>query len=322
MFKIKIIIQFNLLFMKKFRLILSMICLSVFGLITYQVNAQQIKKGVPPTFLEKEMQALPMQAYVKMPVNFSTSELLQEDEFNANNGIKRPRIAKVITAELTMENSGVWTELSDGRRVWRVAIEAPNAKALLISYDEFYLPVSSQLFIYSADKMHILGYYDHTSNPRGKQYSSPLVAGDIAVFEYVEPLEKTNDKARLYITGIGYGYNNIEVAAASENVPNLNPNGSSNTYTCHVNIICPEGNGWREEAGTSVCYQNMLIDGGWWICSGSLINNTTNDKTPYIITAHHCGEDANDDIATASDMSKWQFYFFSYIFMLQCDANI
>ncbi|MDR2127172.1 MAG: choice-of-anchor J domain-containing protein [Prevotellaceae bacterium] len=299
---------------KNFKLILSTVLLFVFGLMSNRTDAQQKGRVMPPTFLVKEAQALPAQAHVKMPVNFSISELMEEDEFNATHGVVRPRIAKVIPADLTVENSGAWSELPDGRRVWRVAIEAANAKALLLSYDEFYLPAGSQLFIYSADKKHVLDCCDNTSNPRGKEYSSPPVAGDKAVIEYVEPLVPTGDKARLRITGIGYGYNNIEVVETPEaDVPEagLNPGGTGNEYTCHVNIACPEGNGWREEAGTSVCFMNTLIDGAWSVCSATLINNTLNDKTPYIITAWHCGADWDyTALISDADFLKWQFYFF------------
>ncbi len=41
----------------------------------------------------------------------------------------------------------------------------------------------------------------------------------------------------------------------------------------------------------------------YW-CSGALINNTSNDRTPYLLTAEHCGEGAN-----AGDMNQWIFYF-------------
>ncbi|MDR2651545.1 MAG: choice-of-anchor J domain-containing protein, partial [Prevotellaceae bacterium] len=302
--------------MNKFRFILSMFCLLVFGLIANQVDAQQTKGGTPPTFLVKEAQALPAQAYVKMPVNFSVTELLKEDEFNADDGgIYRPRFAKDIPADITMENSGVWTELPDGRRVWRIAVEAKNAKAIIISYDEFYLPAGSQLFIYSADKTHVLGAYDNTSNSYGKQYSTPLVAGDIAVFEYVAPLEPTSDQPRLKISCVGYGYNNIKIVKTSDaEVPEaggMHPTSPGSTYNCYVDIACSEGDGWRE-TGSAACYMyTHITDYGWLYCSSTLINNTANDRTPYIITAWHCA--ANGDYSALSSdahLLEWQFYFF------------
>ncbi len=49
----------------------------------------------------------------------------------------------------------------------------------------------------------------------------------------------------------------------------------------------------------------MIKEGSkqFW-CSGSLINNTKIDGTPYLITANHCGVDASED-----DYSDWVFDF-------------
>ncbi|MDR1552481.1 MAG: choice-of-anchor J domain-containing protein [Prevotellaceae bacterium] len=316
----RLLFTLNVITMNKFRLILSIICLFVFGLTANRADAQQTKGGTPPTFLVKEAQALPAQAYVKVPVNFSVTEWLIEDSIKANSGdIARPPFAREIPVDFTMENSGVWTELPDGRKVWRLAVEAKNALALIISYEEFYLPAGSRLFIYSADKTQVLGAYDNTSNSYGKQYSTPLVAGDVTVFEYEAPLlEQSADKARLKISGIGYAYNNIKISKNSGgeaphagNPTDGNPNGSGNEYNCYVDIACSEGEGWREEAGSAVCYMRVKYGNNWSICSSTLVNNTLNDKTPYIITAWHCGANSNYSALTpAADFLQWQFNFF------------
>jgi gliding motility-associated-like protein len=287
--------------MKKLRLILSMVCLLVFGLIVNQADAQQTKREVPPTFSVKEAQALPAQAYVKMPVNFSVSEMLQEDEFNANKGITRPRYARDIPADITMENSGTWTELPDGRKVWRVAINAPNAKAITLRYDEFYLPAGSKLFLYSADKAHLLKYYDNTSNPRGKQFVTPLVYGDVIVLEYLAPMQETGDNARVKIVGVGYGYNHINI----EKKDGYYPEAAGQGLQCQVNVICsPEGDNWQEQS-TSVCAMYIYSGTYYELCSATLINNTANDKKPYIISAFHCYE-GNESYL---DFFAYRFFF-------------
>jgi len=37
-----------------------------------------------------------------------------------------------------------------------------------------------------------------------------------------------------------------------------------------------------------------LIIGGRELCTGTLVNNTSQDKTPYVLTAGHCIENASD----------------------------
>jgi len=49
----------------------------------------------------------------------------------------------------------------------------------------------------------------------------------------------------------------------------------------------------------------MIREGGssFW-CTGSVINNTNNDRTPYILTADHCAADAS-----VTDLNQWVIYF-------------
>jgi gliding motility-associated-like protein len=280
-----------------------MVCLSVFGLTVNQADAQQTRREAPPTFSVKEAQALPAQAYVKMPINFSVSEWLKEDEFNANNGISRPRFARDIPADITMENAGVWTNLPDGRKVWRVAIEASNAKAITLRYEEFYLPLGSKLFLYSADKTHILKSYDNTKNPSSGRYITPLVAGDVVVLEYVAPEYSTGDKARIHINGVGYGYNHIRY----ERKGDLTTESAGESAQCQINVICsPEGDEWQEDS-KSVCAIYYYTNFAYELCSGTLVNNTANDEKPYIMSAWHC---IADDLSAPQYFDYYWFRFF------------
>ena len=40
------------------------------------------------------------------------------------------------------------------------------------------------------------------------------------------------------------------------------------------------------------------------MCTGNMINNTTNDCTPYFLTADHCA-----DGSSVSNHNQWVFYF-------------
>ncbi len=42
----------------------------------------------------------------------------------------------------------------------------------------------------------------------------------------------------------------------------------------------------------------IVVNNSYW-CSGSLVNNTSNDGTPYFLTANHC----------YSNPSQWAFMF-------------
>jgi PKD repeat protein len=73
--------------------------------------------------------------------------------------------------------------------------------------------------------------------------------------------------------------------------------------SCEVLMNCPEGANFQDEKKGIA--RILVKDGSslFW-CSGSLVNNTNRDGTPYFLTAHHCGEDASDE-----DYSQWLFFF-------------
>lgn len=64
----------------------------------------------------------------------------------------------------------------------------------------------------------------------------------------------------------------------------------SSALSCSINTACPEGDPWADVARAVV-----RIDRGGTTCTGVLLNNTAEDFTPYILTAHHCGTPAVGD---------------------------
>ena len=57
---------------------------------------------------------------------------------------------------------------------------------------------------------------------------------------------------------------------------------SNSREDCNINVICSEGDDWRDQINGVV---RVSMGGG--LCSASLINNTLNDRTPYILFADH-----------------------------------
>lgn len=55
--------------------------------------------------------------------------------------------------------------------------------------------------------------------------------------------------------------------------------------------------------------QLMRIGAYTYLCTGSLINNTAEDKKPYILTSQHCLYSQVGKEATEEEMKQWIFYF-------------
>jgi len=67
---------------------------------------------------------------------------------------------------------------------------------------------------------------------------------------------------------------------------------------CHINVACPEAQVWLNQINSVVCVR-AVIQGGSYLCSGVMMNNTRLDRKPYVYTAAHCYKNG----------TTWNFYF-------------
>jgi len=231
-------------------------------------------------------------------VDFSIEKLLEEDAENTKQGFPT-RIATLIETGLNVENSGNWVSLPGGEKIWQLRIHAKDAVAIMLYYKKFYIPEGGKLFIYNAEKTHVLGAYTDITNKKGNEFATEFVAGDDIILEYVAASD--GEKPLIEISEIGYGYNHISVYS--------NPETKATSGSCMVNINCsPEGDDWQDQK-KGVCHTVQRIRGASYICTASLVNNTAEDFKPYILTAYHCMCNNNGYEAYDSEFAQWMFYF-------------
>lgn len=304
--------------MKKFLLFLS---LFIWG--ANVIYSQISEGGRPPSFdfTSSKIKSLQNRSKVSVdvPILFDKSELLLEDIKNGS--LSTPlRVGVIIPIELSMDNSGEWFDLPNGQRIWQLEINAPGALAISLLYDQFIIPEGDKLFIYSKDRRHIIGAFTNKANRLKKEFATEFVAGDQIILEYVIDHLKSNsdgnvvkeglpsenkdkiDSAErsIVISGVQYGYNYIEVQYNSE----LGRSGY-----CQVDINCSEGAAWQDQK--KGVYKTLTpINGSSYLCTGTIVNNTSENFEPLALTAHHCFM-AQGKEATVKDLRQ-QVYYFNY----------
>ncbi|MCL2246082.1 MAG: choice-of-anchor J domain-containing protein [Lentimicrobiaceae bacterium] len=283
--------------------------------------AQMSTGGLPPSFKEANMtksstvlqlNELPAATLVVPDRNTLFREDYDE-RMNGNSDLP-PRVGKVLSVSYNMENSGQWVKLETGETVWQFSIAAPNAIALVLHYDQFYIPKGGKLFIYSANKKHVIGAFTEASNPANSSwFSTEMVAGGELQLEYVSNANMPqDDQANISIYGIGYIYNDLYVSISEDFYSEgtvRTPVHLGNSGYCNININCsPEGDNWQDQKRGIVA--TLQKNGSSeYICSGSIINNTAQDLTPYFLTAYHCSMGSGTTIASDEDLNQWVFYF-------------
>ena len=285
------------MFKKSSALIYIILAVSLICLFPSSATAQISEGGLPPSFGYTNLLKSGSSA-VDIPVTFSVEDLKTVDAWNVSQGAPL-KVATLIPVQLSIENSGNWILLPGGEQIWQLKIQAKDAIAINLYYNDFYIPEGGKLFIYNADHTQIIGAYTHETHPKGGRFATEFVAGDDIILEYLAP--DSGEKARISIEEVGYGYNHLSVVLT----PRATGEGASGS--CNVNINCSEGNDWQDEKN-GVCQLVMKNGSSTYICSGALVNNTAVDFKPYILSAYHCLI-PNDKEASVSDLNQWIFYF-------------
>jgi len=211
-------------------------------------------------------------------IDINVDELLNED---ANINYPAPfRYGYRYETNIDMSNHGTWEILDNGDSIWRLLIESEDAYSIGLVYDNFLLPEGTTLYIYNEDSSIILGGYTSANN--ADAFSTPQIPGDVSILEYYEPAG-VEGSVNININKIIHDYRDFY-------------NMMHNRDDCGTNIVCPEVDDYEEEVN-SVAHLDM----GGYICSGGMLNNTSNDLTPYFLTANHCTQGDNP--------STFRFYF-------------
>lgn len=283
---------------KKALLPLIGLFLLVTGIVLPGSAHAQISEGGTPTSFKYQNTLKSDLPTVQIPINFSVEDLKTVDRWQVSQGAPL-KVGVLLPTDLTIDNAGSWNTLPDGKRVWRLQVQAKDAIALMLSFRDFYIPENGKLFIYSSDKTHLIGAFTHHTNPPTKEYATEFLAGDKIILEYEAGISE-NEHPRIAIDAVGYGYNHLHVSRTMADT------GPGTSGSCMVNINCEEGEAWQTEKN-GVCQMTLPIGNYIYICSGALVNNTAEDLKPYILSAFHCID--LDIPVTEKNLNKYTFYF-------------
>jgi hypothetical protein len=234
----------------------------------------QVQSGGQPYFLKEAFRQIHSGLSipeVALPVP-DVARALAEDAEKPDGS----RFAVPIPASLSLSEQGAWTKLDNGDRVWHLRVASPNAQGLALMYEDFYLPPGARLFAFDETGQQLLGAYTTANNTSSGKFLTGFLNGDHILLEYYEPVA-VQGQGRFRIFRAEYAYR----SGGPRNF------GFGQSSSCHFNINCPEGGDWQEEK-RGICRIMMVLEEGTGWCSGSLINNTDNNGTPYVLSAYHC----------------------------------
>lgn len=226
-------------------------------------------------------------------------QIMNEDASDEKNG-EMYKVARILDVNMNMDNCGTTDILADGTKVWRVRIACEGAKALKVMCEDFYIPNGAELFLYNENRQQVVNV-DASNNPKfGTYYSPKMIQGDALYMEYVQPASVVGTPV-FNINQIAYFYRGVDAFVGY--YAQKRETGFGDSENCEVNVNCAVGSSWQDQKkGVAEIFIIMGWSGGF--CTGSLVNNTANDGTPYFLTADHCG-----GVDAANSVGQWEFYF-------------
>ena len=260
--------------MKKLLLVFSAILLANF--LNSQITLVNAADGVPKIEFPK----------------INRQQLADEDVIRDKQGILY-RIGVAQFTNITTENAGVWTTNTDGSRMWKLRVSSEGAEALSILFQTFKIYGGTTFDVLNLNGRKVHNTMTIADVQETFTQNAALCQGDDLILVLNEPVN--TQPSEIHIDRIMHNYRSIGYGTQEK----INESAS-----CEVNVNCsPVGDTWQDEKkGVARIYVVETGSAGW--CTGSLINNTSQNCRPYFLTALHCGVSTS-----TTNMTQWKFYF-------------
>ncbi len=221
-----------------------------------------------------------------------TELLLKEKKENEGSKDTKPfKLAEPVTVDLDIVKLAKWN-IENDFAFCKYTIKVAGALSSSINFDDFFLPVYTEMYIYNKNGEMITGVITEKENNVNKIWGSWVYHGDLITIEIKTPAN-TFKELKLHANNIAYGYKEV--------YKYIKVGGFGQSGTCNINVICPLGNGWEQERNSVGLI--LAANGDTW-CSGSMIMNTCNTNKPFFLTANHCF--ATNPLQNAN---AWRFTF-------------
>jgi hypothetical protein len=258
--------------------------IAVFLHFSEQISAQVVRGGDPVSWNLEDAVDLDL-SYHLLP-GLTENEEAELEQAETGRKDLPLRFAKNFEVFLNPSNSGRWSQLKNGDRIWLLGISSPDALAISVTFNDFQLPEGAKLFIYNTERTEVLGALTSENNNIANSLGTTHISGDQVIVEYFEPKEVR-----------GQGILNIHKISHAFRFVGAEVRAFGNSGQCNVDVDCLDGQEERDVASSVVLI--TVANGTRW-ATGTLLNNTREDGKPYLLTSYS---------ALLGDPANWVIYF-------------
>jgi len=243
-------------------------------LLVFSSAAWAAPEGAVPTAASYQVLDVNSLATV-VPAPLDLARLGEEDAQRDSEGLP-PRFAVPERVSITPFNQGTWEDLGKGQMLWRLRIIGrEGTNSLNLGFTRFKMTDHGRLLLYSTDGGQVLRPFTAQDNEEHGQLWTPVIVTNDLIVELTIPKREMN-ALQLRLGWINQGYRGFGT---------ITPESYNKSGSCNLDVECLDaGDSWREEMRAV----GVISTGGSTFCSGSLINDTANDRKMYFMTANHC----------------------------------
>ena len=253
--------------------------------LSLDIRAQIITEKYPDAEYKKSNITIPVFSFPEV----DHKAMLAEDKLESSTKDVPMRFAIAFDREIDLIEEGYTYIDKQGNSNWLIELNLPGAFGVGVLFSDFQIPDGAELFVFNEDQSSVNGAITSINNNSRKILHVTPVQGEKIYVLYTQP-SNAAFKGILKIDIVTHLYRDV-----FHFDKNFGDSGS-----CNVNVSCAEGDPWADEIRAVAMIINE--NGNRW-CTGALVNNTSLDGTPYLLTAEHC---LPSDL---TDVGVWSFIF-------------
>lgn len=221
--------------------------------------------------------------------NFPESEITSlnllavdiQSELKEDINKENKRIASAINLDIDLLSEGYFLAEKNETLIYGILLKDENLKGLSVGMRNLNLSKNAKVFIRDLAEQRTDSVWPLRES--GNNILSRLYSGSEIYIEIHIPA----NEIRLSRVVLNKVFQLFDKSYADNPLTKSINTGFGSSSTCQVNAACGVANPYPNTK-KSVVRIMMVLEEGLGFCSGSLMNNTADDRTPYILTAFHC----------------------------------
>ena len=204
-----------------------------------------------------------------------------------------------------------WNTLADGSQVAAVSFTAQGARAIRLgvlvenvpdgALLRFYGAPGTEVVEVTASELRNLRQVNEAGGVQGdaaRMYWGPDTAGATSTLEVQLPSGVAASQLRLAVPRLSHWTKTVPEALDTPLKADANIGRSD---SCNLDAVCQPSLDAQSRAVARMVYEK---DGGSYLCTGTLMNDTKNSRTPYFLSATHC---ISSQAAASTLITYWFF---------------